>query len=131
MAKKMLLLMFAGALGTYLRYVVGRWVASQPWAQGFPYGTFFINVSGSFILAAAAVLILERLPPEHADWYLLVGTGFCGGYTTFSTFEWETYRLVRDGSWLLALVNAAGSVAAGFVGVLLGVGLVSLLFPRR
>jgi fluoride exporter len=127
---KMLILMLGGALGTYLRYVIGRWFNSQPWGQTFPYGTLFINVSGSFILGAAAVIILERLPPEHQDWYLLVGTGFCGGYTTFSTFEWETFKLVRDGSWRLALANVLGSVAAGFLGVFLAVYLVSNLFPR-
>jgi CrcB protein len=129
--KKMLLLLLGGAVGTYLRYAVGKWFNSQPWAEGFPYGTMFINVTGSFILAVAAVIILERLPPAHQDWYLLVGTGFCGGYTTFSTFEWETFRLVRDGSWWYALGNVFGSVIAGFVGVLLGVALVGLLFPRQ
>jgi len=126
----MLLLMLGGALGTYLRYVLGRWFASQPWGEDFPFGTLFINVSGSFVLGAAAVIILERLPPAHQDWYLLVGTGFCGGYTTFSTFEWETFKLVRDGSWPLALANVLGSVLVGFVGVFLGVYLASILFPR-
>src|SRR5215470_11900706 len=67
---KMLILMVGGALGTYLRYMIGRWFNSQPWGQTFPYGTLFINVSGSFILGAAAVIILERLPPEHR-------TGIC------------------------------------------------------
>src|SRR5205807_8098605 len=128
---KMVILMLGGALGTYLRYVVGRWFAMQPWGQGFPYGTLFINVSGSFVLAVAAGIILERLPPEHQDWYLLIGTGFCGGYTTFSTFEWETFKLVRDGSWWYALANVLGSILAGFLGVVLAVTLAGLVLPRR
>jgi len=123
--------MAGGALGTYARYWLSKWFNVQPWAQGFPYGTFFINVSGSFILGVAAVVILERLPPEHQDWYLFLGTGFCGGYTTFSTFEWETFKLVRDGSWGAALANVLGSLLAGFAGVLLAVALVNGLFPKR
>jgi fluoride exporter len=127
---RVLMLMLGGALGTALRYVIGNWFTAQPWGQAFPCGTLFINVTGSFILGAAAVIILERLPPEHQDWYLLVGTGFCGGYTTFSTFEWETFKLVRSGSWGLARANVLGSVLAGFLGVFLAVYLVSILFPR-
>jgi len=127
---KMLLLMVGGAVGTLARYGVGRWFDSRPWGQAFPYGTLVINASGSFILALAAGVILDRLRPEYAEWYLLVGTGFCGGYTTFSTFEWETFRLVRDGSWGLALVNVLGSVAAGFLGVVLGVKLLDVVFPK-
>lgn len=127
---KGMMLMLGGAIGTYVRYALSKWISGQAWAQGFPYATMIINVSGSFILGAAAVVILERLPPEHGDWYLLVGTGFCGGYTTFSTFEWETFKLVRDGNWHLALANVFGSVAAGFLGVVLAVTLVSSFFPR-
>jgi CrcB protein len=131
MRHKLLLLFVGGGLGTIARYLLGRWFNEQPWAQGFPYGTFVINVSGSFILGVAAVTILERLSPAHQDWYLLVGTGFCGGYTTFSTFEWETFKLIRDGSWWFALANAFGSVLAGFVGVLLAVILVGVILPRQ
>jgi len=126
----MVLVMLGGAVGTYLRYALGRWFATQEWSQAFPYGTFFINVSGSFILAFAAVIILERLPPGKEHWYLLIGTGFCGGYTTFSTFSWETFKLIRDRSWGLALANALGSVIAGLVAVFLAVTLVELFFKR-
>lgn len=128
---KMVLLFVGGGLGTVARYTLSKWFNTQPWGQVFPYGTLFINVSGSFILGAAAVILLERLSDTHQDWYLLLGTGFCGGYTTFSTFEWETYKLVRDGSWAYALANAFGSLVAGFLGILLAVMLVGLVFPRR
>ena len=119
-----------GAAGAIARYVLGNYVGSRLGFR-FPYGTLVINVSGSFILGAAAGIILERLPPAHQDWYLLIGTGFCGGYTTFSTFEWETYKLIRDGSWWYALANVGGSVLAGFLGIVLSVALVNGIFPRR
>ena len=99
--------------------------------KGFPLGTFLINVTGSFVLGMAAVLILERLPPAYQNWYLLVGTGFCGGYTTFSTFEWETFQLVRNGSFWMAFANVAGSVIVGFLGVVVAVALTGLIVPRQ
>jgi CrcB protein len=128
----LLLLLFGGALGTCARYGLSRWISGQHWAQGFPYATLLINVTGSFLLAVTATLCLERLGPLSAlgqDMFLLLGTGFCGGYTTFSTFEWETFRLAADGSWGLALLNVLVSVLAGFAGVLAGVGAVKWLLP--
>ena len=131
MMSKLILLGLGGAAGTIARYAIGKWFNEQPWTRGLPWGTFVINVTGSFILAAAAVIVLERLPPARQDWYLLIGTGFCGGYTTFSTFELETFRLVRDGSWGMALANVMGSVLMGFAGVVLAVALVNGFLPRR
>jgi fluoride exporter len=110
----MFLLLIGGAAGTCLRYMIARWFDSQPGGQAFPIGTFFINVTGSFILGTAALIILERLPPEHQHWYLLVGTGFCGAYTTFSTFEWESFRCRKRPCRLrwLALGSDAGQPGA-------------------
>ena len=130
LTNKFVALSLGGALGTNARYLLGRWFNDLPWGRGLPLGTFVINVSGSFILGAAAVVILDRLPPDQQAWYLLIGTGFCGGYTTFSTFEWETFQLIRDGSFGFALLNVLGSVAMGFLGVAVAVGLVGLLFPK-
>jgi CrcB protein len=107
-----------GAAGSLLRFVVGRWVDARLTAGGLPWGTFTVNVTGSFVLGLLGLWVLERLPPDYRGVYLLFGTGFCGGFTTFSTFEWETFQLVRNGSWVLAGVNVVGSVACGFVGVL-------------
>jgi CrcB protein len=118
---KVFLLALGGAVGTNARYWLARWIDQQDWWRGFPLGTFVVNVSGSFLLGAVAILLLERLPPDHRHWYLLLGTGFCGGYTTFSTFSYETFRLVEDGSWGLALANIVGSVLAAFLALLLAV----------
>jgi fluoride exporter len=131
LTNKLVALTLGGALGTHARYWLGRWFDEVGWARGFPLGTFVINVSGSFLLGVAAVVILERLPPSQQVWYLLIGTGFCGGFTTFSTFEWETFKLVRDGNFTFALLNILGSVLVGFAGVVLGVMLMGLVFPRR
>jgi CrcB protein len=129
---KIVLLSLGGAVGTCARYYVSIWIGAPSWARGFPVGTFVVNVSGSFILGAAAVIIRQRLPPEYGYLYLLIGTGFCGGYTTFSTFEYETFQLVNLGSWLMAFANVALSVLAGFAGVVLAILLVNflLLGPR-
>ena len=131
MTHKLFLLAVGGAIGTITRYLLAKWLGELSSARGFPLGTFVINVSGSFILGLAAVIVLERLPPEYQNWYLLLGTGFCGGYTTFSTFELETFRLVRDRSYAMASLNVAGSVAGGFLGVVIAVMLASILFPKQ
>jgi len=128
---KVVLLMLGGGIGTNARYWLAKWLGEVSWSKGFPLGTFVINVTGSFILGLAAVIILERLPPAYQTWYLVFGTGFCGGYTTFSTFEWETFKLVRDGSIWMALLNVAGSIVVGFLGVVVAVALSGLVLPRR
>lgn len=125
------LIAVGSAVGGNLRYWLGRWIDAQQWPGGIPWGTFVINVTGSLVLGFCAVWFLERAEPARRGLYLLLGTGFCGGYTTFSTFEWETFKLLRDEKWFAALANVFGSVAVGFLGVFLGALAAHMIFGRR
>ena len=85
------LLTIGGAVGTNARYWFGRWIAMHHWTEHFPLAIFVINVTGSLLLGLFVVPFRDRMP----GWYILLGVGFCGGYTTFSTFALETVELVR------------------------------------
>jgi fluoride exporter len=106
------LLVVAGAVvGAPLRYLTGLAIQSLH-DSVFPWGTFTVNIAGSFVLGAVAGTVSGGAP----GWLLTaVGTGFCGALTTFSTFGYETVRLIEDGSVLEALLNGAASVLAGMV----------------
>jgi fluoride exporter len=108
-----------GFLGANARYLVAGW-AAQRFGTTFPYGTFIINVSGSFILGLFLVLLQERTF-IHPNYRLFFAVGFLGAYTTFSTFTYESLRLLQDGSILLGLTNIFASVVVGLLGVVLGV----------
>lgn len=100
-----------GAVGSNARYWIGLWFRTQPWAQEYTWGTFVINVSGSLLLGVVAVLFKDRAGPG----FLLLGTGFCGGYTTFSTFSLEVAEAIQKGRWDLAALYAGTSVIGGLV----------------
>lgn len=112
------MVMLGGATGSLSRYLVGTAIMNRMGGR-FPLGTVFINITGSFLIGFIMTLLTERLNP-HPNWRFLLVVGFLGGYTTFSSFEWETLGLVRDGGWWLGLINAAGSVVLGYISVLLG-----------
>ena len=117
------LLTIGGAIGTNARYWLGHWIALSSWGRPFPLGTFIINITGSFLVGLFNVLLLQRAQPHYQHAYLLLSIGFCGAYTTFSTFEYETLMLIRQGHWVLAAVYVMGSVLAGFIAVAIGVNL--------
>jgi fluoride exporter len=101
------LLVVAGALvGAPLRYLVDRFVQARH-DSVFPWGTLTVNVAGSFVLG---FLVTGGLPSGVVA---AVGTGFCGALTTYSTFAYETLRLVEDGAWGYAALNVAASLFAG------------------
>jgi CrcB protein len=107
-----------GFIGSITRYGMAVWIG-QRWGRSFPLGTFVINVSGSFVIGMLMTLFTERLL-VNPQWRLLLVVGFLGAYTTFSTFEYETGTLVRDGEWLIAGMNVVFSVMAGFIALKLG-----------
>jgi len=105
------LIAIGGAVGSNARYWIGLWFRSQPWAQEFMWGTFVVNLSGSLLLGVVAALFKDRAGPG----FLLLGTGFCGGYTTFSTFSLEVAEAIQKGRWDLAGLYAGSSVVGGLI----------------
>jgi fluoride exporter len=118
------LVLVGGAIGAPLRYLTDLFVQSRH-DSVFPWGTFLVNVVGSLILGATAGAVATADGPA---WVLtLVGTGFCGALTTFSTFGFETVRLVEDGSLLEAALNVGASVAVGLTACVAGWALAAAL----
>ena len=107
-----------GFVGAVVRYAIAVWIG-QAWGRAFPLGTFVINVSGSFLIGLLMTLFTERYSFDPA-WRLLFVVGFLGAYTTFSTFEYETGKLINDSEWLFATMNVVLSVTAGFVALKFG-----------
>ncbi len=114
-----LVVLFGGGIGALARYLLGTAIM-QRFGGRFPLGTFIINVTGCFLIGILMTLLTERLQP-HPYWRLLLVVGVLGGYTTFSSFEYETYSSVRDGAVVLGLLNILGSVVFGYLAVWLGV----------
>ena len=117
---KYLAVLAGGAFGTGLRYFLSTFIYSVIREPTFPYANLVINVSGSFALGLLTELFAERLLVSPTV-RVAVLTGILGGYTTFSSFSYETYSLLRDGEMWRAILNAVGSVLLGLIAVWLGV----------
>jgi fluoride exporter len=107
-----------GFLGANARYLLGGFI-SERWGTVFPLGTFVINVTGSFILGFFLAFAQDR-PWLEPSARLTFAVGFVGAYTTFSTFEYETMRLLQQRELMLAMLNIFGSLLTGMVGVFAG-----------
>ena len=110
-----------GMLGAPARYCLGRW-ATAHWGNAFPWGTLLINLSGSFALGLFLTFVMERHPTRAAP-RLFVATGFLGAYTTFSTFSYETVRLIQHDHAGRAVLYVGASLIGGLVAVGAGIGL--------
>jgi CrcB protein len=116
---RFLLIALGGALGSLARYSVGFWVQERV-PGAFPYGTFIVNMSGCLVMG----LVMTRLNEGTAvnvNWRFFVPVGFIGAYTTFSAFEFETFRLIEQGLPLVGLGYVVSSLILGYVALWLGV----------
>ena len=107
-----LLIGIGGFLGCNARYLLGSWIIER-YGISFPYGFFLVLISERFIV--------------HPNWRFFFAVGFLGGYTTFSTFSFETFELMQQRSFFLALANIVGSVVLGQLAVVVGMRLARLL----
>ena len=112
----------AVGVGGFVGAIARFWLASyvgQRMGTRFPYGTFLVNVSGCFLVGFAMTILADRtnLSPTYR---YLIPIGFIGGYTTFSTFEYETLRAIQDGQLTIGLLNIVLSVTVGFLMVWTG-----------
>lgn len=108
----------AGGLGAVSRYMIGLWIKS--WSKtAFPLPTFIINITGCFLMGLIMTAALERsaLSPQ---WRVALTTGFLGGYTTFSTYSYETVNLINQGKIVIAVTYALISIVIGLAGAWLG-----------
>jgi CrcB protein len=120
-----LLVALGGALGSVARYLLGGWIAGRLGAA-FPYGTFVINLTASFIIGFFLAFAEDRAGISPY-WRLFIAVGFVGGYSTFSTYEYESIRLLQDGEFLLGAIYLVGSMAAGAIAAIGGITVGSLI----
>jgi CrcB protein len=112
-------------VGASARYFISTYVARH-FSTVFPYGTLLINITGSLILGFFLIYSTERVLLDPR-WRLLVAIGFCGSYTTFSSYAFESFALAEQGQWILVGLNVLGSNALCLAAVLAGAALARAL----
>ena len=114
-----LIVAIGGGVGSVTRYLTSVWAAGR-FGADFPYGTLLVNVAGCYLIGLFMILATERfMLPAH--WRLLIASGFLCGLTTFSSFGYETLKLLQDGSLGPAFQNIAANLVTGLVATWLGI----------
>lgn len=124
--QKYLYIAFGGGLGSIARYWVGSTVSGRLGSR-FPYGTFVINLSAC-VLLGFAMTWLGRRTGINPNWRFFVPVGFVGAYSTFSTFEWETFSTLRGGAVSMAVLYAFSSLFVGLLAIWAGAALADSVF---
>ncbi len=115
--KQVLLVFIGGGIGSVLRYLVGTFLKTP--ASGFPWGTFSVNVLGSLIIGILMGITLKNSSLSENQTLLLI-TGLCGGFTTFSAFAYENQVFLKEGDFTSFLIYTLGSIGMGLTAVFLG-----------
>jgi CrcB protein len=118
-ALRIALIAVFGAMGTLARYGL-QGIVQIRLVSTFPYGTLLVNLSGCFLLGLVGQFTMNRMVISP-DWRVAIAVGFFGGYTTFSSFGWETAKLLEEGAWLRASVYMSASVVAGLLLTVAGI----------
>ncbi|HWX56314.1 MAG TPA: fluoride efflux transporter CrcB [Verrucomicrobiae bacterium] len=118
MVQALLLVMLGGALGAAARYLVTHFSSEYSHHHGFPYGTLVVNVIGSFLVGYILTWTTDH---SHDRWRLLAATGFCGGFTTFSAFAYETMAYWHAGQMVLLGLNVALNNVLAFLALAAGI----------
>lgn len=119
MISNVLFVALGGGIGAVTRYAVSLW-ATEKFGTAFPYGTLVVNVAGCFIIGVFMTLVTERFI-VNPYWRLLVTTGFLGGLTTFSSYSYETFKLLEDTGLANAFYNIAANLLTGFLATWIGI----------
>jgi len=119
--KQLLLVFVGGGFGSALRFVIGKWLNSSN--DGIPYGTFVANILGSLLIGIILGLAAKNDSLSESQ-TLLLATGFCGGFTTFSTFAYENHVFLKSGDFMNFAIYSIASFVIGFLAVFFGMYLV-------
>lgn len=119
--KQLLLVFLGGGFGSMLRFLLGKYLNST--SSGIPFGTFAANILGSLLIGIILGMAAKN-ETINDEYTLLLATGFCGGFTTFSTFAYENHVLLKSGDFLTFFLYTIASFVIGFAAVFLGILLV-------
>jgi len=119
--KLWILVFFGGGIGSLCRYLLSSWISGKI-ISAFPFGTFLVNISGCLLIGFFVFYFTEaRFGPDSLTWRLLLVTGLCGGYTTFSSFSYENVLLIENGKVFIFLAYTFASLFLGFLATYTGI----------
>ena len=117
--KQVLIVFIGGGLGTVMRFLISKILPYS--GKGFPWSTFSANMIGCLIIGVITGYFLKNISENQSEWILFATVGFCGGFTTFSSFANENFLFLRDDNYIIMLIYSILSVLSGILMIYLGI----------